>query len=249
MVGLGRYYELDVRCRGEADAQTGYFLDIKVIDRAARGTLIEHIARACVATPMAEPAGVLAGGLAALDAALGRGLLVSVRWRLTPTYSVEVAMAEPQSAVMRQRFEFAAAHRLHAQGLSDEENRRVFGKCNNPSGHGHNYVVEASVVVGVAPGQHADAGTGAAVTGSRDAFTLASLEEAVDATIMNRLDHTNLNVDVAAFDQARGGVNPSVEHIARFCFELLAPEVARRGARLREVCVWETEKTSATYPG
>lgn len=240
MRGLGRYYELDVRCRGEVDPTTGYFINIKEIDRATRATAIPIIEKACRAQPEAEPAEVLLRVLPELGRAL-QGRVRSVRWRLTPYYSVEMPApplsptAAPAVALIRQQFDFAAAHRLHAPGLSDDDNRAVFGKCNNPKGHGHNYRLEPCVETPV---------------GATQAFRLTDLERIVAETILARFDHTHLNEDTPQFDQRLpGGLNPSVENIARVFFDLLGPEIARHHARLRSVTVWETDKTSCTYPG
>jgi hypothetical protein len=67
----------------------------------------------------------------------------------TTRYAVSPAAysRRPAAVIIRQKFDFAAAHRLHTPSLSEEENRRIFGKCNNPSGHGHNYQVEPAVEV------------------------------------------------------------------------------------------------------
>lgn len=236
MIGLGRHYELTVVCGGEVDPVTGYFLGIQEIDKAVRQHLLPRLANACHETPLADPADVLSRELPHLDRAVG-GIVRKARWNLSPYYSVEFTMNESGQAVMRQRFEFAAAHRLHAPSLSDEQNRALFGKCNSPSGHGHNYVVEPAVAV---PLPRAGAG----------AFTLADLERAVDAAILKPFDHKHLNVDTAEFATGTG-VNPSVENIARVCFERLGAELTRAGAHatLRAVTVWENEKTSCTYPG
>lgn len=235
MRGLGRHYELDVRCRGEVDPRTGYFLNIKAIDAGVREAAAPAIGRACRERAWAEPGEVLAGCFAALDAALG-GRVAGVRWRLSPTYSVEVEKSSVHRALLRQRFEFAAAHRLHVASLSEEENRRLFGKCTNPSGHGHNYRVEPCVEV---PVEKDGAG-----------FGLGDLERITHAVVIERFDHTHLNEDTAEFSTDKG-VNPSVENIARVCFELLAPAVkaADPSVSLRSVTVWETDKTSCTYPG
>lgn len=238
MRGLGRHYELDIACLGETSAVTGYFMDIKAIDRAARATLVRDIIRAAHATPEAEPWVVLAGGLGALDAALG-GAVASVRWRLSPYYSIEMTPREPASVVIRQRFELAAAHRLHVPTLSAEENRAIFGRCNHPSGHGHNYIVEPAVRVPAArPGETAGARAG----------LLGELERIVKRVILDRFDHTHFNVDTEEFREGLG-LNPSVENIAKVFFERLAPEIRPLGGELAAVTVWETEKTSATYPG
>lgn len=235
MTGLGRHYELEVACRGEADPRTGYFINIKDIDAAVRATAIPAISQACLREPQADPAGVMRSFLPGLNAEL-HGAVVSVRWRLSPYYSLEMATTDTPTVLLRQRFEFAAAHRLHAHDMSDEENRRVFGKCNSPSGHGHNYIVEPCVATRLD-----DQG--------RTRLNLAALERTVNDAVIEKLDHKHLNTDVPQFDADRGGVNPSVENIAKVCFDLLTGPVGAAGGELRSVTVWETEKTSCTYPG
>jgi len=86
------------------------------------------------------------------------------------------------------RYEFAASHRLHAAPLSEDENRQLYGKCNNPYGHGHNYVVEVS-----ARGPVDDA-TGRVVD-------TVALDELVARQVLRPFDHRNLNEDVASFVQ------------------------------------------------
>jgi 6-pyruvoyltetrahydropterin/6-carboxytetrahydropterin synthase len=87
------------------------------------------------------------------------------------------------------RYEFAASHRLHAAELSEEENRRLYGKCNNPYGHGHNYVVEVSVRGPL------EGSTGRAVD-------TAALDDLVRREVVLPFDHKNLNREVAAFADA-----------------------------------------------
>lgn len=246
MTGLGVFYELLITCRGDADPKTGYFLDIKTIDRAARATAIPAITEAvrCAATSSpnpgnSDPAATLIALAPALNTALG-GVLHSIRWFLSPFYSVEFLMPAPPTTTtptvtIRQRFEIAAAHRLHSPSLTDEQNRAMFGKCNNPSGHGHNYILEPAIALAVGPAQ--------------PPFSLAQLEALMDQTIIQPFDHKHLNVDCPEFDTSRGGLNPSVENIAKVFFDRLAPLVRTiQGAQLQAMTVWETEKTSATYP-
>ncbi len=236
MRGLGRHYELEVRCRGEIDPATGYFIDIKSIDRATREAAIPRIASACERDPHAEPATVLRDLFPHLAAALQPARLASVRWLLSPYYSVQIGADDMSTALLRQQFEFAAAHRLHVPTLSDEENRRLFGRCNNPSGHGHNYRIEPCVEVPV---------------GAERPFTLLDLERLTKTAVIDRFDHTNLNTDTEEFGEGRPGrLNPSVENIARVCFDRLAAALAASNlpGKLRSVTVWETDKTSCTFP-
>ncbi|MBA4028042.1 MAG: hypothetical protein C0475_02685 [Planctomyces sp.] len=234
--GFAACYELTLACKGPPDPRTGYFLDIKDMDRAARAVALPRIARACLgarATPE-HPAAVLGRVFGPLSDALG-GTLESLTLALSPYHRLSMTAHLPGVALVRHRFEFSAAHRLHAPSLSDEENRRVFGKCNHPAGHGHNYVFEPEIALELA------------ATAGR--VPVAAIEAVVHEAVIARVDHTFLNHDVPEFGPA--GLNPSVENIAAVCFRWLEPRIPQRlgpGARLARVTVWETEKTSAAYP-
>lgn len=232
--GWPRFYELHVACEGEVGPGTGYLVDIKDVDRAVReraGPILEREVRE---RPGGDPAGVLEEMRAAIEGELSRGRGVRVAeltLRLSPYHAMTMDARDETKVLLRERFDFAASHRLHCAELSDEENRRLFGKCNWPSGHGHNYQLEPCVEVELG--------------GGAPRFSLADLERIVGAVILERYDHKHLNLDCEEFG-ARG-VNPTVENIARVFFERLAPEIERGGARLREVTVWETDRTSSTY--
>ncbi|MBL8745800.1 MAG: 6-carboxytetrahydropterin synthase [Phycisphaerae bacterium] len=233
MRGLGRYYELHVTCRGEPRSPSGYLLNIKEIDTTVHAGVIPLIAQACRDNPESNPVELLPGIVEEIRRRLG-GVFERVRWNLTPYYSLEMT-ADTSHVLLRQSFDFSAAHRLHVPSLTDEQNRALFGKCNNPSGHGHNYRVEPCVAVR---------------TGAQPAFGLDQLEALVHERIIRPYDHTHLNEDTAEFG-GPSGVNPSVENIARVFFERLA-EPIRAGsggsASLRTLTVWETDRTSATFP-
>lgn len=231
LAGLGAHYELTVTCVGEPDPATGYLINIKDIDRAAKASAISFIAEQAASNPAAEPAGMLPSIAESIADALDVPLR-SVLWHLSPTFSLEYMMSAPDIAVLRQQFDFAAAHRLHTPELSDEENRRVFGKCNNPSGHGHNYRVETAVAI--------------PLDQPPPSFGLADLEALCDALIIERFDHTHLNVDTEEFGP--NGVMPSVENIARVIHDILAPAVSDRGATVHRITVWENDRTSCSYP-
>jgi 6-pyruvoyltetrahydropterin/6-carboxytetrahydropterin synthase len=241
MRGLGSHYELEVVCRGQIDPLTSYLIDIKDVDKAVRTKAIPVIQRARLAQPAADAQEVLAEIFTGMSSVLA-GNLDSVRWRLSPYHSLEMTAspATPRSqsaaALLRQKFDFAAAHRLHLPNLSSEQNRALFGKCNNPTGHGHNYQFEPCVEV--------PSGRGIPT------FTLQDLERLSQSTIIEPFDHKHLNTDTAEFDLSRGGVNPTVENIAKVFFELLSKAIAAAGtgATLRNITVWETDRTSATYP-
>lgn len=124
-------------------------------------------------------------------------------------------------AYFGRRYLLSASHRLHAHALSAEENRAAYGKCNNPHGHGHNYVIE------VLTGGPVDAETGMVID-------LAALDAVVRTKVLERFDHTNLNLDPLFVQEV-----PTTENLCRAVFGLL--KGALPAGELEYVRVEETE--------
>ena len=127
------------------------------------------------------------------------------------------------------RATFAAAHRLYRPAWDDARNQAVFGRCANPAGHGHNYVLEVTVAGDLDPetGMIAD---------------LTWVKEMMDRYVVDHVDHRNLNVDV----ELLRGVVPTAENLVRVFWERLVGPISER-ARLVRVTIQETENNSATY--
>ena len=132
-------------------------------------------------------------------------------------------------AYFGRRYMLSASHRLHSEALSAEENRTAYRKCNNPHGHGHNYVVE--VLVGGAVSRE----TGMVVN-------MAALDETVRSKVMDRFDHANLNLDPEFAKQV-----PTTENLCRTVFRLLKDALPAGG--LERVRVEETENNFFEYCG
>ena len=128
------------------------------------------------------------------------------------------------------RLTFNAAHRVHNPTLSDDENRELFGLCNNPNWHGHNYVLEVSV-------------TGPVDERTGYVLDLGRLKQLVEREVLSQVDHRNMNVDVPFMR----GVIPTSENIVVECWRLIAPLVAP--ARLSRLRLWETENNHVEYTG
>lgn len=124
---------------------------------------------------------------------------------------------------LTRRYRFAASHRLDVPALTADENRRLFGKCNNPYGHGHDYALDVTV-----EGVPDDSG---------QLVNRRALDAWVDEKILQRLDHKNLNSDV---DELRGVV-PTTENLAAAIRTALA-EGWPLGARLERVRISETDR-------
>jgi len=135
----------------------------------------------------------------------------------------------PQVTVTR-RLHFNAAHRVHNPALSDQENQQLFGKCNNPNWHGHNYVLDVSV-----------RGEVSARTGY--VMDLAVLKRIVETAVIDRVDHKNFNLDV---DFMQGTI-PTSENIVVAFWRLIAPLVAP--ATLTRLVLWETANNYVEYDG
>lgn len=139
-----------------------------------------------------------------------------------------LAPSAPGRSLTR-RYRFAASHRLHAAGLSDAENNRVYGKCNNPYGHGHNYTLEVTL-------------TGPVNQATGMIANLADLDAFVDSQVLQPFDHKYLNEEVPPF----ADVVPTTENVCREIFRRLETFPYARLARVR---IEETSKNSFEFAG
>ncbi|MGB5437268.1 MAG: 6-carboxytetrahydropterin synthase [Maribacter sp.] len=124
---------------------------------------------------------------------------------------------------------FNSAHRLHNKNWSDAKNKEVFGKCNNPNFHGHNYELEVKVIGDIDP-----------ETGY--VMDMKVLSDIIKAKVLDRFDHKNLNLDTVEFRD----LNPTAENIAVIIFNLLKSEL---NANLElKIKLYETPRNYVEYP-
>jgi 6-pyruvoyltetrahydropterin/6-carboxytetrahydropterin synthase len=128
------------------------------------------------------------------------------------------------------RATFNAAHRLFRKDWSDEKNSAVFGKCNNPNFHGHNYVLEVWI-------------EGAIDTETGYVIDLKIVKDLIKNEITDRFDHKNLNLDCKEFLN----LNPTAENIAVVCWNLLRTELDTKYEL--SIKLWETENNLVEYNG
>jgi 6-pyruvoyltetrahydropterin/6-carboxytetrahydropterin synthase len=138
-------------------------------------------------------------------------------------------MGETPHITLGRRYHFSASHRLHSAKLSEEENNRIFGKCNNPYGHGHNYTLEVRFSGPVDP-----------ATGM--IANLAELDAFVNERVIEPFDHRSLQDEVPAFRNAV----PTTENL---CMEIFQRLNTFPVARLEAVRVEETSNNSFEYEG
>ena len=128
------------------------------------------------------------------------------------------------------KLKFNAAHRLHSEDLSAEENRKIFGKCNNPNGHGHNYTIEVRLR-GEISSKHGMVAN------------LTDVKRIVEETVCERLDHKFLNKDVDEFKH----LVPTAENIAVVCWNWL--QETEIGGLMEKIILHETDTNYCEYSG
>ena len=128
------------------------------------------------------------------------------------------------------KIEFSAGHRLFNPNFSDEKNEATFGLCNNPNGHGHNYVLEVTL-------------SGEVCDDTGMVFDLKELKKLTQREIIDKVDHKNLNVDVEYLK----GVIPTAENLAIKFWEILEPKITK--GRLHEIKLYESERNYVVYRG
>jgi 6-pyruvoyltetrahydropterin/6-carboxytetrahydropterin synthase len=227
--GLGHYFTLAVTVAGDLNPASNYLLNIKDIDQEVRQRAIPLLDEVVRHHPERFGGTVLDDLFGRLETAWMPARLEKLSLALSPYLSISVLAKERPMTRLSQKFEFAASHRLHNPALSDEANRKTFGKCNNPHGHGHNYELQVTL-----------AGT---PDGNGLLVDVPAFERTVAQTVIERFDHKNLNLELPEFRD----LIPSVENIARVIYGLLKPALETGRTRLAGVTVWETPKTWCEY--
>ncbi|AOW20380.1 6-pyruvoyl trahydropterin synthase family protein [Urechidicola croceus] len=137
-------------------------------------------------------------------------------------------MSNYKTAVIR-REHFNAAHRLHNTFWSDKKNKEIFGKCNNPNFHGHNYELEVKVI------GYTDPETGYVID-------TKIVSDIIKKEVLEKFDHKNLNLDVEEFKS----LNPTVENIAMVIFNIIRKELDEKFEL--KIKLYETQRNFVEYP-
>lgn len=238
--GHGHNYILRVTLSGQVDHRTGMVINIKELDRILKevSTEFDHkfinLDHPAFSTRVPTTENLAAYIRDRIEEKLlsqnGLYHLFRVTLYEEPTLYADVLGGEGRNmASLTKTFGFSAAHRLHSTALSEEENQAVFGKCNNPHGHGHNYELEVSVQGEIDPR-----------TGM--IFDLGQLMQIVDEEVIDRFDHKHLNEDTGEFRS----LNPTGENIVKVIWDILKPQL---GHHLAKIGLWETPKNFFEYYG
>lgn len=252
--GGGHNFLCELTVGGRIDPKTGMVVNIKDVDAvlksralaALHGKLLDRDVPSFRAVPPTlENIARFLWAECAPALAVQSPLCRLTLWA-TPLWWVELARPAPFSTPpqdpegypmlsVTRAYEFAASHRLHSPHLSDADNLQLFGKCNRPSGHGHNYEVEVTL------GGEPDARTG-------QLLSLDALDTLVDEEVLQPFDHRFLNADVPEF----AGLTPTSENLTRVIWDKLTARMeagALGTARLRKIVVRETARNFFEYTG
>jgi 6-pyruvoyltetrahydropterin/6-carboxytetrahydropterin synthase len=231
--GLALFLELAVELTGPIDPQTGLLVNVSDIDRIARRHAVpvfaeqigQHLRRG-EHISLAATAEILRLVHEKLVSQFPGARVDALALKLNPFRKLTMDAKEPATVYFSEKFEFAATHKLWNDAFSDEQNFEVFGKCANPAGHGHNYLVEVTV--------RSPADTPPQI---------GRFERIADSHLMQLVDHKNLNLDVPEFGQRIA----TVENLAVFAWERLAGRFDP--AQLHCITVWESDRTYCSYYG
>ena len=240
--GHGHNYDVEVSVAGDVNPKTGMVVNIVDVDRVLKtqvvGTLdgkflnfdvdyfgshsptLENISQYC--WDCIEPRLPV------------EAILTSIRiWEMPTLWATRCRGGGDMEVSITRAYDFAASHKLHSNHLSDEENQALFGKCNNPNGHGHNYGVEVTIV-------------GDPDERSGMLFSIEDLDRVVDEEVLQAFDHKHLNLDTPEF----ADVNPTSEMLTVVIWNKLAGRLPTTGSvRLSSVVVRETARNSFEYRG
>jgi 6-pyruvoyltetrahydropterin/6-carboxytetrahydropterin synthase len=232
--GLAIFFELGVGVVGQVSGSTGFVVNVTDIDKSVRSYVVPIFAERiredfrqgkhigfCRITELLKASH---GGL--IDK-FEKAMVSELILKLNPFRKIAVDCEDWKMIYFSEKFEFAAMHKLWNDEFSQQRNLEVFGKCANPSGHGHNYIIEVTVKM---------------PTGKEE-FCAGDFERSVDEEFITLVDHKNLNADVGYFAKSI----PTVENIAVFAWDRLVDNLA--DSRLHCVTVWETDKTCCSYYG
>jgi len=232
--GLSIFLELSVEVTGEVEPATGFVVNVADIDKNVREFAVpvfaerirqdfrraQHVGLFALTELLKSVWNILADKFKTAQ-------LSKLSLKLNPFRKIAIHLKDLEMVYFSEKFEFAAMHKLWNDDFSEKQNLEVFGKCANPAGHGHNYIVEVTVKMPT----------------SQNKFHTSDFEKIVDNELIKLVDHKNLNADVSHFSKTI----PTVENIAAFAWNKLSGKFGN--SALHCVTIWETDKTYCSYYG
>jgi 6-pyruvoyltetrahydropterin/6-carboxytetrahydropterin synthase len=232
--GLAIFLELEIGLEGAINSETGFIVNVSDIDYIVRkytvpvfSTKIRKSFSSLKHLSLGEIEKTLKEIWVILSDKFNSAKVFEICLKLNPFRKITMDSSNNNVIYFSEKFEFAAMHKLWNDQLSDERNFQVFGKCGNPAGHGHNYIVEVTICKTV---------------DDKD-FSICNFEQIVETELIRLLDHKNLNADLEYFQQ----INPTMENIAVYGWEMLKDKFP--AGKLQCITIWESQRTQCSYYG
>ena len=232
--GLAIFLVLSVELTGQLDRSAGFVVNVSQIDKNVRKYAVDIFAQRirknfnqAAHIDLSQLAEILGLAWKQLEDKFADAQLTGLGLNLNPFRKISIDSEEFEMVYFSEKFEFAATHKLWNKDFSNERNFDVFGKCANPSGHGHNYIVEVTVKNPI----------------DKDNFCIGSFERTVNDELIEIIDHKTLNDDVKYFSKNI----PTMENIAVYAWDRIVNKF--ENAKLHCITVWETDKTYCSYYG
>ncbi len=229
--GLAFFFTLYVELKSNVNKDTGFVVNVADIDKIVRGKtigLFNDFVKNYSKAGFGQFAKLLAKAWRTIENDFLPAKINSLTLELMPARKIAIKERTGDMFYFSEKFEFAASHTLWNTKFSEDENFKLFGKCANKCGHGHNYIVEVTVKSQQSR-EH------------KRPVSAMSFEKIVDNNFISIVDHKNLNADVNFFKKA----NPTVENIAEFAFKQLKNKF--KSCKLDSITVWENDRTFCTY--
>ena len=230
--GLAIFLTLDAELAGTADIETGFVVNVTDIDKIVRQYVVPIFAEQLKKSfrngkhlQLKQLWELLGTASKILSDKFSPAKLKWLRLGLNPFRKLAVSSEDGRMFYFSEKFDFAASHTLWNDKFSADKNFEVFGKCANPAGHGHNYVIEVTIKR----------------AGDDKELKIGDFEKVVHDEFIKIVDHKNLNEDVSEFTS----LNPTVENISSFAWQRLAGKFEL--SELDSITVWENERTFCRY--
>jgi 6-pyruvoyltetrahydropterin/6-carboxytetrahydropterin synthase len=229
--GFGLYGALWVHLKSKLNRDTGFVVNVSEIDAEVRNQVLpffrRQIRKICAERRMPGLSDIyqwLQQSRVMLEGRFGKKRICRLELELNPFRKAAVVWEKQKMLTYTEQFEFAAMHKLWNDRLDEQTNFSMFGKCANPAGHGHNYIL----AVTVRPPKNKSGWVG-------------DFQKTVQNEFLSLVDHKNLNQDVKVFAKT----NPTVENIAHYAWKKLEGKFSV--CKLVEITVWENDRTYCRY--
>ena len=233
--GVGLYLALWVDLSSNLNPDTGFVVNVSQIDQVVRQHVvplftdsIQGVYRNQQSLTLVSLVRLLKQSWAVIQEVFGLQLIQQLRLDVNPNTQISIQSGEANMFIYSEKFEFAAMHKLWNDAFDQAANNEMFGRCANPGGHGHNYIIEVQVQCQCDLSQ---------------AGWKSDYQRVVKEKFLDLVDHKNLNTDVPEFKS----LNPTVENLSLFAWQRLDGKV--KNAKLFAVTVWENDRTFCSYKG